>query len=139
MGNRAVIAFGKKQDSLGIYLHWNGGVESVLAFLHATDKLGHRDPMVDNYGIARMCQVIGNFFGGTTSIGVDTLKRLDCDNRDNGVFYVDYGWEIDSRKFNRSDDTAMRVSDLTAKQREYYEGVLASVLEKNREPQKEAA
>ncbi len=34
MGNRAVITASKSKDSgLGIYLHWNGGIESVVAFL----------------------------------------------------------------------------------------------------------
>lgn len=44
-----------------------------------------------------MCQVIGNFFGGTTSIGIDTVYKLDCDNWDNGVYIID-GWEIVDRK-----------------------------------------
>src|ERR1039457_4504860 len=89
MGSRAVVTFDKKPtpDSLGIYLHWNGGPESVLAFLEAANKLDVRIGD-DSYGFARVVQIIANFFGGTTSIGVGQLKTLDCDNKDNGVFIV---------------------------------------------------
>ena len=68
MGNRAVITWEKKEDpkqshSLGIYLHWNGGIESVSAFLKYCELKGYRAPDSDCYGYARICQVIGNFFG----------------------------------------------------------------------------
>jgi hypothetical protein len=88
MGNRAVITFDKKPtpQSIGIYLHWNGGPESVLAFLEAADKLNVRTD--GEYKLARVVQIIGNFFGGTTSIGVGRLETLDCENHDKGVFAV---------------------------------------------------
>jgi hypothetical protein len=87
MGNRAVITFAKKPTSrsLGIYLHWNGGPESVLAFLEAANYFQVREGD-DAYELARMVQIIGNYFGGTTSIGVGVLRSLDCDNGDNGVY-----------------------------------------------------
>ncbi len=39
MGNRATIIFtdGKKSFSPAVYLHWNGGPESVYAFLEELD------------------------------------------------------------------------------------------------------
>lgn len=52
----------------------------------------------DSYTPARMCQIIGNWFGGTTSIGVDKVKNLDCDNGDNGVYVVDANLNIVSRE-----------------------------------------
>ena len=87
MGNRAVITFSKKPNShsLGIYLHWNGGPESVLAFLEAANHFQVREGD-DAYELARVVQIIGNYFGGTTSIGVGVLRTLDCDNGDNGVY-----------------------------------------------------
>jgi len=90
MGNRAVITFDQNRQptSLGIYLHWNGGAESVLAFLEACDKLEVRDDSDPSYQAARLVQIIGNFFGGTCSVGVNTLQNLDCDNGDNGIFVV---------------------------------------------------
>ena len=45
-----------------------------------------------------MCQVIGNFFGGTLSVGINTVDKLDCDNWDNGVYIIE-GWEIVDRKY----------------------------------------
>lgn len=52
----------------------------------------------DNYGWARLCQVIGNFFGGESSVGIDTISNLDCDNFDNGTYIID-GWNIVGREY----------------------------------------
>ena len=42
MGNRAVITFsGSRSTGVGIYLHWNGGLESVLAFLDAVRSVAN--------------------------------------------------------------------------------------------------
>lgn len=95
MGNRAVIAF--EEQEIGIYLHWNGGRDSVEGFLLYCKMRDFRDPSSDCYGIARCVQVIANFFGGTTSIGVDVLTSLDTDNGDNGVFWT-RGWKITKRE-----------------------------------------
>ena len=96
MGNRAVITTEEKK--LGIYLHWNGGRDSVHAFLTYCKLRKFRAPENDNYGWARMCQVISNFFGGDLSVGIDTLDCLDCNNWDNGV-YIIKDWEIIGREF----------------------------------------
>lgn len=100
MGNRAVITTvnGIANDDIGIYLHWNGGRDSVEAFLTYCRMKGFRPPEKDNYGWARLCQVIGNYFGGELSIGIDRCSRLDCDNGDNGVYYIK-GWKIVGREF----------------------------------------
>lgn len=96
MGNRAVITTEDKQ--LGVYLHWNGGRDSVEAFLLYCKLKGYRCPENDCYGWARLCQVIGNFFGGELSLGINTYDKLDCDNGDNGV-YIIRNWEIVGREF----------------------------------------
>ena len=88
---------------IGIYLHWNGGRDSVEAFLKYCELKGYRSPTSDNYGWARLCQVIGNIFGGSTSIGIDVVNNLDCDNWDNGVYIIE-GWEIVDRKYNRYEE-----------------------------------
>lgn len=103
MGNRAVITVSKADEvkvakDIGVYLHWNGGRDSVEAFLKYCELKGYRSPSSDNYGWARLCQVIGNFFGGDTSIGIDTCNHLDCDNWDNGVYVIE-GWKIVDRKY----------------------------------------
>lgn len=102
MGNRAVITTKKnfENNGVGVYIHWNGGYDSVSAFLKYCELKGYRTPDTDSYGFARLCQVIGNFFGGTTSIGIDVVNKLDCDNYDNGVYIIE-GWKIIDRKYNR--------------------------------------
>lgn len=100
MGNRAVITTKEnfENNGVGIYLHWNGGYDSVSAFLKYCELKGYRSPSHDNYGWARLCQVIGNFFGGSASIGIDVVSKLDCDNYDNGVYIIE-GWKIVDRKY----------------------------------------
>lgn len=100
MGNRAVITTKANMDNngVGVYLHWNGGRDSVRAFLKYCELKGYRAPSEDNYGWARLCQVIGNFFGGSTSLGIDTVNHLDCNNWDNGVYLIE-GWEIVGRMY----------------------------------------
>ena len=100
MGNRAVITTKENMDNngIGVYLHWNGGRDSVRAFLKYCELKGYRAPSEDNYGWARLCQVIGNFFGGGSSLGIDTVNHLDCNNWDNGVYLIE-GWEIVGRMY----------------------------------------
>jgi len=117
MGNRAVIAF--EGSETGIYLHWNGGVSSVQAFLDSAKELGVRS---DSYGVARLSQIIGNFFGGTLSLGVGSVATLDCDNYDNGLYWIGKDWKIIRREFNQHAEPFNQ---------EYYEGVKAETLEKN--------
>lgn len=100
MGNRAVITTRENftKDGIGCYVHWNGGRDSVQAFLTYCKLKGYREPTTDNYGWARLCQVIGNFFGGESSVGIDTLSNLDCDNFDNGTYIIE-GWSIVDREY----------------------------------------
>lgn len=100
MGNRAVITTRENfnNDGVGVYLHWNGGRDSVQAFLTYCKMKGYREPTSDNYGLARLCQVIGNFFGGGLSIGIDKCSHLDYDNYDNGTYIID-GWDIVDREY----------------------------------------
>lgn len=103
MGNRAVITTRDKQ--VGVYLHWNGGRKSVEAFLHYCRMVGYRSPDQDSeYGFARLCQVIANFFGfGGTSVGVGLYECLDTDNGDNGVYIIE-DWKIVGREYQPYED-----------------------------------
>lgn len=98
MGNRAVIT--TEARDLGVYLHWNGGRDSVEAFLKYCDLRGFRPPDSDEYGWARLCQVIANFMGASgLSVGISrytTDKQMDPG--DNGV-YVTRGWEVVDRVY----------------------------------------
>lgn len=102
MGNRAVITTREgmehPESTLGVYLHWNGGRDSVEAFLKYCELSGFRSPETDSYGWARFCQIVGNYFGGTLSVGIDIVSKLDCDNWDNGVYVIE-NWKIVDRKF----------------------------------------
>ena len=102
MGNRAVITGASKQ--IGVYLHWNGGYDSVSAFCEYARLKGVPAPSSDcasDYALARFCQIVGNFLGGTGSLGVGLYKRMDKDNGDNGVYVVGANWEIVKREYMR--------------------------------------
>jgi hypothetical protein len=100
MGNRAVITTEAKD--LGVYVHWNGGRDSIEAFLLYCKLKGYRCPENDCYGWARLCQVISNFFGGELSVGIDRYDRLDTDNGDNGT-YIIKDWQIIGKEFEPLD------------------------------------
>lgn len=94
MGNRAIVK--PEGKNIGVYLHWNGGVDSVTAFLKYCELKGYRSFSDDSYGVARFCQVVGNFFGGGLSLGLETdiYETEECAEWiDNGI-YVVRDWEI---------------------------------------------
>ncbi len=89
MGNRAVITFQdgdlERLDKLqaGIYLHWNGGIESIEGFCMSASRLNISEP-------ARFIQMLGNWFRGHLNVYVGTVGTLDCDNWDNGVYVLNH-------------------------------------------------
>ena len=102
MGNRAVISFKdeyyKEEDSPSIYLHWQGGRDSVEAFLDASKRLGIRGND-STYCMARMTQIISNWLGGgQTGIGIGCYSNLDTNNGDNGTYWIK-NFEIVGREF----------------------------------------
>jgi len=103
MGNRAVITIKEnnipQEDWQSLYLHWNGGRDTVEPLLHVAKLYGIRCQADPSYAIARLSQLTGNTLGGTLSIGVGTYKQLDTDNADNGV-YVVKDWEIVDREYH---------------------------------------
>lgn len=63
MGNRATIVFESEDRthvSPAVYLHWNGGPESVYAFLAELDRRKVRADQC--YEVARFIQLVGEFF-----------------------------------------------------------------------------
>lgn len=118
MGNRATVIFwngetkpAKRSISPAVYLHWNGGPESIYAFLEELDR---RDVRADQeYECARFTQVVSEFFTWSTerdlsdpiysesayglSLGVVNgpksdkpadLDKVMTDHGDNGVYLV---------------------------------------------------
>ncbi|WP_322150890.1 hypothetical protein [Paratractidigestivibacter sp.] len=114
MGNRAIITTADKE--IGIYLHWNGGRDSVEAFLAYCALKGYRSPTTDpSYGFARLAQVVGNFFGGGLSVGVvdgDHIEGMGA-SLDNGIYILD-GWDIKERIFPYEGYCDEHCLDLTA-------------------------
>ena len=100
MGNRAIITTKKfyDADGTGVYLHWNGGYDSVRAFTEYCKRKGYRDPEADpSYALARLVQVVGNFFGGSDSVGI-VNARCGAAEYDNGVYLIGKNWEIVGRR-----------------------------------------
>lgn len=121
MGNRGVITFMDSDKEVGsIYLHWNGGQESVKAFLDYAKEVQVRegDP---TYALARVVQIISNFLEGTLSVGVGMSAFLDCDNMDNGQYIV-RGLDIVERRHAPADEFTQN----------YYEYILEGVRQRNK-------
>ena len=100
MGNRAHVIFHdekNKEISPAVYLHWNGGPESVYSFL---DELERRKVRNDTeYAPARFVAIVSEFFDSekytSLSLGVTngpeeiTPAALEPFNHgDNGVYVV---------------------------------------------------
>ena len=108
MGDRAVIS--NKNKNLGVYLHWYGYREFVESVLAYCDLKQYRNPDVDDeYGWARLCQVLGNTLGGTTSLGIGRFDRMDTDNWDNGTYIIE-GWDINEGLYQQYEDAKMKDS-----------------------------
>ena len=115
MGNRAVISItdsneiptANKESTPSIYLHWNGGADTIEPLLEVAKEYGLRG---DDYGIARLTQMMGNVFGGILSIGVENVDKLDTDNGDNGTYVIDQKFNIVDRLYYRG-DSEQRVYD----------------------------
>ena len=79
MGNRAVIVFRQPSASTpAIYLHWNGGLASVLGFLAAARELDIHT-LVDFEGLIKRWM---------SSVYLETYGKADTDNGDNGVYII---------------------------------------------------
>ena len=105
MGNRAFLypesaKPGKK--TLGVYLHWNGGPDSVIPLIRYCKAKRFRK-FSDGYGVARLCQVMGNFFGGTTSLGVE-YERPEYVDTNHKPYCITDDWEIKNIDDYRDDD-----------------------------------
>ena len=103
MGNRAVITKDRDLNGIGVYLHWNGGRDSVEAFLAYCDLKRYRGNDSE-YWAAMLVNVCTNFFASGLSCGVGVAKNLDCDNYDNGVYFIDDEWRIVGRKFEHVEE-----------------------------------
>ena len=96
MGNRAMITMETdkgEQHPVAVYVHWHGGLESVLAFMEYTWETYPRG-RDDVYTFhARLCQVIGNFFADGLSIYCHPVHEAGelAKSSDNGRFHFVVG------------------------------------------------
>lgn len=108
MGNRAIVVFEDQWDKskvmpFGVYLHWNGGPESVLAFLKVLNERMNGRGIDMSYAAARFIEIVGRYFGGNTSLGLINLDSSDIrklemkndvnnlDPGDGGIYII--GWK----------------------------------------------
>ncbi len=119
MGNRAVVIF-KEEPSVGVHLHWNGGPESILAFLQDMSEQEK-----ECRGPVAFIQTVANFmdFDGL-SLYLGTPDSLDRDNGDNGTYHV-AGYNVVGREFLHTAGWAStKVADLSPTQLQRYEDIL---------------
>lgn len=112
MGNRAALT--DAQHSIGVYLHWNGGRQSVEAFVRYCALRHFRPPSEDvSYAFARLAQVVGNFFGGALSLGVLSADEVEASlELENGI-YVIGDWTIDEHLVEATDYCEEEIDDLS--------------------------
>ena len=96
MGNRAFVVFHDEvnhQYGPAVYLHWNGGPESVYPMLDYMKGRGCRMAGDVSYATARFVQIVGNYFGGTLSLGVsgapDAFTLGNLSTEENGLYVVE--------------------------------------------------
>ena len=128
MGNRAIIAFEDQEctnvkelqkarkagdyefkatykakvQPFGVYLHWNGGPESIYAFLAVLNKRMEDRGGDLSYAAARFVEIIGRYFGGNTSLGLlgfttrdqnamtnnNNVRANHISHGDNGIYVI---------------------------------------------------
>ena len=101
MGNRAVITLKDdtipKEDQLSVYLHWNGGLDSVKPLLRfCQSNLNGLNPM------KHVAEVASVAFGGTHV--VEPYNKCDTDNYDNGVYFINGYFEMIGREHMRNEE-----------------------------------
>ncbi|WP_296204122.1 hypothetical protein [uncultured Hyphomicrobium sp.] len=140
MGNRAIITLEnakRQQHPVALYVHWNGGLESVLAFVEytwATFERGRDDLFTFH---ARLCQVLGNWFPDGLSLYAYTSEKADelgtgCDN---GRFHLTVS--VDGVKLKGRAEEVRR-----ARRHEYWQGeqtIMRTIAEHMPKAKEEAA
>lgn len=141
MGNRASVIFHSGDTiSPAVYLHWNGGPESIYAFL---DELNRREVRADaNYECARFIAVVAEFFDhdsyGTASLGVSNgptnLSKTALApfvSEDNGLYLVTRAaGKNNVRRFKEDGETVVEMlpeeaalEEATARRSSYFDPV----------------
>lgn len=120
MGNRALITLEpltKENKVIAIYVHWNGGLESVQAIADVCKARDFRDSTSDkSYALARFIGVWHEFFGVTDglSLGVYMVdwKNVKDSWLDNGVYTIGKDWKV-TEHYTIDPDTDEKIELLT--------------------------
>lgn len=133
MGNRALITLQpltKENKVIAVYVHWNGGIESVQAIADVCKERGFRAPDNDlSYALARFIGVWHEFFGVTDGLSLG-VYMADWQNvkdswLDNGVYTIGKDWKV-IEHFNIDSETDKKVDlglEVPTNQLERYEGI----------------
>jgi len=113
MGNRAVIRFNDEPSGACLYLHWNGGRDSIRGFLKAAKELGIA-PRALPFG-----KMLAQFFFevelNAIHVYLENFASADKDNFDNGVYYISDDFKIVGREFLRgAEQTTHNSNDIAA-------------------------
>ena len=121
MGNRAVITASTAPDAPSIYLHWNGGRDSVEGFLKAARDLSIKGTSAESFD--RFAHVLARYFFGCeigNHVYRQEFSKADADNWDNGTYVIDGNFKIVDRLFKRHGEqyghkSAAIAADITAR------------------------
>lgn len=99
MGNRSIVTFkGDDMCNTGVYLHWNGGPESVCAFARVMLERGWTR---SDYATARFAAVAIEFFDQVGDCSGHSVGIIEADSGagdDNGVFEIDFASNLAVQK-----------------------------------------
>lgn len=136
MGNRAVVQFKGEAEKVGVYLHWNGGPESVMAFVQ---EMVDRNWVRTDYAPARMCGIVSEYFDADgkddrgTSLGVYPIEETSgMADYDNGLFQVQlssYGYKMIQTNPHNGTPKTVSLKDLDADGLKSYEEILKQLKE----------
>ena len=108
MGNRAVITASTGYHSPCIYLHWNGGMDSVSAFMRAARAIGLSGTKASDFDA--LAEMIAECLD--TAVGMTVYREMygisDTDNGDNGVYVIDDTYNIVYRRYRRGPEQVNR-------------------------------
>jgi len=98
MGNRAVITQSTASNAPCIYLHWNGGADSVKGFLAVAKTFDISGSPTEQMDI--LAELLAKHFF-KCKVGLTVYRqeygRSDTDNGDNGVYVVNSKWDLIDR------------------------------------------
>ena len=101
MGNRAVITESTAPNAPAIYLHWNGGMASVLGFLSAAHSLGALDHKTSKQRMDGLAELLAaHFFECGVGRTVYRMPYGQADTADNGVYVIDKHGAIVGRLYH---------------------------------------